>query len=108
MKWARTMSRGSHSFRRSPGTLSNAVRRRFLEINALMVLVFWMIYYNLGQEHFNGDFHTPMDALYYTVVTHVTLGYGDISPKTQLARRIVTLHILLVWAEIVIFSTPLL
>jgi len=37
-----------------------------------------------------GDVSTPIDAFYFTLVTLTTLGYGDISPCTQLGRLIVS------------------
>lgn len=38
--------------------------------------------------------HTRMDALYFTVVTLGTVGYGDIAPVSQGARALVTFQIL--------------
>jgi len=38
--------------------------------------------------------HTRMDALYFTVVTLGTVGYGDIAPVSQSARALVTFQIL--------------
>jgi len=38
--------------------------------------------------------HTRLDALYFTVVTLGTVGYGDIAPVTQSARALVTFQIL--------------
>ena len=34
--------------------------------------------------------HTRLDALYFTVATMATVGYGDVHPVGQLARAIVT------------------
>lgn len=38
--------------------------------------------------------HTRLDALYFTVVTLGTVGYGDITPVSQGARALVTFQIL--------------
>ncbi|WP_256794779.1 potassium channel family protein [Terrabacter sp. Ter38] len=38
---------------------------------------------------------TRLDALYYTVTTFATVGYGDISPVSQTARLVATLQMLL-------------
>jgi voltage-gated potassium channel len=38
--------------------------------------------------------HTRMDALYFTVVTLGTVGYGDIAPVSQGARAVVSFQIL--------------
>jgi voltage-gated potassium channel len=39
------------------------------------------------------DIHTRLDALYFTVVTLGTVGYGDITPTGQGARALVTFQI---------------
>ena len=38
---------------------------------------------------------TRLDALYFTVTTFATVGYGDISPVSQTARLVATLQMLL-------------
>ena len=43
---------------------------------------------------------THMSALYFTVVTFGTVGYGDISANTDLARMLVAVQILIDWAYI--------
>lgn len=45
--------------------------------------------------HFKGG-SGPFDAMYFTLVTHSTMGYGDITPTTRLAKSIVMMHIILV------------
>jgi voltage-gated potassium channel len=37
--------------------------------------------------------HTKIDAVYFTVVTLGTVGFGDITPATQVARLVVTFQI---------------
>ena len=44
-----------------------------------------------------------MDALYFTTVTFATVGFGDITPVSQLARGVVTVQMIagmgaLVWS----------
>ncbi|MFF0681231.1 potassium channel family protein [Streptomyces tendae] len=53
----------------------------------LSVHVFSATYYALAKEpgQFSG-LHTRLDALYLTVVTLATVGYGDITPRGQAAR----------------------
>ena len=52
---------------------------------------------------FEEHFATPTgavsasDVAYYTAVTHATIGYGDMYPKTQVARRLVMAHVFLVF-----------
>ncbi|CAM5650665.1 Two pore domain potassium channel family protein OS=Streptomyces tendae OX=1932 GN=GUR47_32180 PE=4 SV=1 [Streptomyces tendae] len=53
----------------------------------LSVRVFSATYHALAKSP--GEFHGPhtrIDALYFTVVTLATVGYGDIAPRGQAAR----------------------
>jgi peptidoglycan/LPS O-acetylase OafA/YrhL len=60
----------------------------------LSLLVFATTYVGLSQQsgEFNG-LHTKVDAIYFTVVTMATVGYGDITPTGQTARVVVVLQI---------------
>jgi hypothetical protein len=65
-------------------------------IGPLFLLLFASVYYLLEHEA-PGDFSqhlTRTDALYFTVVTFGTVGYGDITAKSEGARLLVTLQIL--------------
>jgi hypothetical protein len=57
----------------------------------LSMVVFSATYFALDHE-FSG-LHTRLDALYFTVVTMATVGYGDITPTSQTARLLVTVQI---------------
>ncbi|MFJ6075285.1 potassium channel family protein [Streptomyces sp. NPDC093065] len=60
----------------------------------LSVHVFSATYYSLAKSP--GEFaglHTRLDALYFTVVTLATVGYGDITPRGQSARLVTILQI---------------
>ncbi|MEU1049604.1 potassium channel family protein [Streptomyces sp. NPDC005897] len=60
----------------------------------LSVHVFSATYYALAKSP--GEFtglHTRIDALYFTVVTLATVGYGDITPRGQAARVVTVLQI---------------
>lgn len=63
-----------------------------------VVLVIFSIVY-LSMSHSNAQmFSTPLDhisALYFTVVVFSTVGFGDIVAKTDSARLVVTIQILL-------------
>ena len=65
-------------------------------IASLVIVAFSISYYAIadGTGGFPG-IHTKLDAIYFTTVTTATVGYGDITPTTQLARGLVTGHILM-------------
>ncbi|MFC7827837.1 potassium channel family protein [Streptomyces sp. NPDC057375] len=60
----------------------------------LSVHVFSATYYALAKQpgEFSG-LHTRIDALYFTVVTLATVGYGDITPRGQASRVVTVLQI---------------
>ncbi|MFH8381195.1 potassium channel family protein [Kitasatospora sp. NPDC018058] len=60
----------------------------------LAVIIFSTTYYAMSSHkpEFAG-LETRLDALYFTIVTLATVGYGDITPVGQTARLIVVLQI---------------
>lgn len=57
--------------------------------SAAAALVGALAYGTLGSYALRDQYtsvETPLDAFYYTVVTMSTVGYGDLTPTTQLAR----------------------
>lgn len=65
-------------------------------IASLVIVAFSISYYVLATatDQFP-DIHTKIDALYFTIVTTGTVGYGDIAPAGQGARALVSLHVVL-------------
>src|SRR5664279_3694142 len=62
----------------------------------LMLVVFAAVYYLTGQAQ-AASFTQPMDkvdAMYFTVTVFSTVGFGDITAKTDLARTLVTIQML--------------
>lgn len=50
-----------------------------------------MLYKTLPSNSFNKEL-TFSDAIYFSFITHTTVGYGDIVPVSDVARSLVILH----------------
>ena len=62
----------------------------------LLLVVFAAVYYLTGQAQ-PDSFTQPMDkidAMYFTVTVFSTVGFGDITAKSDLARTLVTVQML--------------
>ena len=60
-----------------------------LIINIIICLIFSIIYYVIkSEDNFNGldNESSFIDCLYFSLTTASSVGYGDISPKSQLAK----------------------
>jgi voltage-gated potassium channel len=59
----------------------------------MLVVGFAALYFAMNREagHFSG-IGTRLDAIYFTVTTLATVGYGDIAPTSQGARAAVTVQ----------------
>jgi hypothetical protein len=80
---------------RSSTPLVKAVRVIALGLPLLLVLFASTYVVVDGQQ--TGAFSEPLnrtDALYFTVTTFATVGYGDISPRTELARVLAMVQML--------------
>lgn len=69
-----------------------------------IIIIFSGLYHTyLNPEDFNGGegLKSYSDYFYYTVVTHASVGYGDISPKTRRAKMLVSLHIIIAFILII-------
>jgi voltage-gated potassium channel len=77
----------------SPTPLLRAIRTLLIGMPTLLV-VFAATYVTIAGQQ-SGAFSEPLnrtDGLYFTVTTFATVGYGDITPVTQLARVAVTVQ----------------
>lgn len=79
--------------------------RRFLVVNIIVFIVFFFTYRFMGMKEHFGTEPTNANAMYFTTVTHATVGYGDILPKTRTAKMVVTLHVLIVWTLIALATS---
>lgn len=63
---------------------------------SIIIILFSFIYYltNYLDNQYEHIFDNYLDCIYFTVVTHFTVGYGDISPKTKLHKILTMLQII--------------
>jgi len=63
----------------------------------LFVLIFALIFWNMGAQHFHVDnlSFSPMTMVYYSTVTFTTLGFGDVAPKTDFAAMLITTEVVI-------------
>jgi hypothetical protein len=84
-------------------------RKIIIEINATIVLVFLALYYFLVPPE---DFNKPsddkmefLDYVYFTIITHTTIGYGVLSPKSPRGKILVICHsICMVLFNLIMFT----
>jgi voltage-gated potassium channel len=79
----------------SPRPLQRAIR--MLAVGVPTFLVVFASTYCTIDAHQPDAFSEPLsrtDGLYFTVTTFATVGYGDISPRSELARVLVTVQML--------------
>jgi len=67
----------------------------------IISLLFGIIYSSLEPGHF--DFKSVLDPFYFSFTTMSTVGYGDFSPKTDRAKRMVMFHQALLIMEVGVF-----
>ena len=84
--------------------MSNALNLIYNHI-ALIVIFFicYMVLFKLNKDNFKGA-DDYLDIFYFTSITQSSTGYGDIVPKTKLAKMFTSLHhilILFIFAEYV-------
>lgn len=65
-----------------------------VSLNFIAILIFTLMYFTLsktGEEHFNGldSGSSFLDHVYFAFTVQSTVGFGDIYPKTALAKTIV-------------------
>ena len=74
-------------------------QNELLVFHLATIVLFTIIYYYLSQksEEDKSNFKSVEDSLYYTIITHFTIGFGDISPKSKMMRRATMLQALIVF-----------
>ena len=69
-----------------------------LMLHLIVYITFTIIYSNLPDDDFiiNNDLSKQYNRLYFSAITHTTIGYGDILPKTPRCKLITMLHAFIV------------
>lgn len=81
------------------------VVRAIVAANAGLLAFFALLYWIIGMDRHFGTADAGLeDAAYFAVVAHTSVGFGDITPKTRLARMLVSLHVLAVWAVTLVLA----
>jgi hypothetical protein len=98
------------------GLLSTAMHFRFVKAslcyNALIFALFLVVYFSMDFSAHFGLASVPWEPqlppvtasgkVYFAVMTHTAMGSNDITPKTDWARRIVGLHAVLAWMQVLL------
>jgi voltage-gated potassium channel len=73
--------------------LFNRKKTVLLECFIFIMIIYAFIYYCLGDTHFNvkqpNTLTTFIDYMYFSMTTVSTVGYGDITPASQITRVLV-------------------
>lgn len=76
---------------------SNININNYLLTQLIIICFFSIIYYIT--DLYNNDaetlFENYFDCIYFTIVSHFTVGYGDITPKSKLHKGITMIHIVI-------------
>tara|TARA_B100001758_G_C18240649_1_gene520351 strand:+ start:443 stop:775 length:333 start_codon:yes stop_codon:yes gene_type:complete len=85
-----------------------SVKSNLLKVSyfVAVTLIYGAIYYLLSRseiDHFNGlnSNSTMIDCFYFSFTTFSTVGYGDISPKSTLAKCIVVTHQMIMMMDLI-------
>nr|QLC35858.1 potassium channel protein kcv [Acanthocystis turfacea Chlorella virus GNLD22] len=77
----------------------------------IIVFTFFVVLYKFFPGGFEDSFKrgdgsrrkaTWMDCIYFATATHTTTGFGDVVPDNDAARTAVTMHMLIVFAIVVL------
>ena len=74
---------------------------RLIALSAVLVLIIGTTFYHLVEKL------SWLNAWYLSVITLTTVGYGDITPKTDVGKLFTTLYVLVGIGIIVAFTSTL-
>ena len=69
-----------------------------IQLYLISYIFFTFIYIQLDNSNFNNidEKNSTLDKIYFSTITHSTIGYGDITPKTPRCKQIVLCHSMLI------------
>ena len=77
-------------------------QNKFLPSHLFVVLCFALIYMIMSTSHGTDEdkehFSNFFDSLYYTTITHFTVGFGDVAPKSKLLRALTMIQIVIAFS----------
>lgn len=73
----------------------NTTSKRFLAAFILIIIFFALIDFLFSNDAFNGKLTNFLDALYFSVETITTLGFGDLYPSNPMGKILVIIESLL-------------
>lgn len=83
----------------NPLFINNILNKNInIKYHIAVIIAFSILYYflsisGLAADEEDSRFDSLGNCLYYTIVTHFTIGYGDIAPKTGLYKALCCLQI---------------
>lgn len=77
-------------------------QNKFLPAHLIVIVAFTLIYMMMTPSHGTDEdkehFSNFADSLYYTTITHFTVGFGDVSPKSKLLRALTMIQVVLAFS----------
>ncbi len=70
--------------------------KAFLVVSQLLIwVVFTLVYAAMDSLDPNVHFGPGFNPPYFATITQLTIGFGDIAPKTLTARMLVSVHVII-------------
>ena len=78
------------------------IAEQALIYNAIILAIFLVIYNVIDfNKHFTSDKPVSRQGkFYFGIMTHTAVGCNDIVPKTDVARVITSIHVILAWVQV--------
>lgn len=77
-------------------------QNKLLGVHMVAIVLFTVIYYYAAKYYGNHkdqeNFKDFENSFYYTVITHFTIGFGDITPKSRIMRYTTILHVIIAFS----------